>query len=121
MVARKQRTSKRTIKDVTSSPESTDKASRKSIYSSHTVAKTDDSSVGVNWTSLIDEDDEEEEQAQLCHHERRSKKHRDDTTATPSASTLPPNEDEIDLTAEDLDVDRIIKDACKLPFTLSTD
>ena len=75
----------------------------------------------MNWTSLIDEDEEEEDHAQLCHHERRSKKHQDSTIVTPSTSTLPPNEDEIDLTAEDLNLDQIIRDTCKLPFTLCTD
>ena len=114
-MTRRQRTNKRAIKDLTSSPESTDKASKKSRYSAHTVGKTDDSLVEVNWTSLVDEDDEEEEQAQLCHRERRSKKHHDDTTVAPSASTLPLDEDEIDLTAEALDLDRITRDTCKLP------
>ena len=48
VVTRRQRTNKRAIKDLTSSPESTDKASKKSRYSSHTAAKTDDTLVGVN-------------------------------------------------------------------------
>ena len=70
---------------------------------------------------MINEDEEEEEEAQLRHRERRSKKHHDDATMAQSSSTLPPNEDEIDLTAKDLDLDQIINDACRFPFTLRTD
>ena len=70
VVTRRQRIHKRTIKDLTSSPESADKA-KKSRYSSHTAAKTDNTLTGVDWNSLADEDEgEEEEQAQLSHRER---------------------------------------------------
>ena len=120
VVTRRQRTHKKEIKDLTSSPESADKA-KKSRYSSHTTAKTDNI-VEVDWSSLVDEDEgEEEEQAQLSHRERGSKKHHDDTISAPSASILPPEEDEIDLTAEDMDLDQIIRDTCKLPFTICSD